>query len=586
MSHTGSGERDATVEDTRAVAANASVARQTPRLGSLETTPDSSQGPVPTRSEDVLYVQGVQRSRLFVGFFSIAGLAAAIGCWFLPQSQLAQVWLCITGGLLFAIGAPLYRIFRDPQALRQWHGMLFGYASVATIISAAYFFGPLSAAILPIPIGVFAFALSYDVFPEGGLFVTLVLAYVTLTALVMLGVATDGTELLIHSMTPLQRLSFVLPIVAIIAASKIVGQKTARATRELLRMHELALRDLARREALLQEARMELQQALEVGGPGRYSGLEIGSFQLGNVIGRGAMGEVYEGVHLETGELAAVKLLRPGSASDSRQVERFRREVAIAASLDSPHVVRVLEIPDHGQPCEYLAMELLRGQSLADILRSRSRLPTGEVVEMLRQIGAGVSAAHDAGIIHRDLKTQNIFHHRESQRQHIWKVLDFGVSKLADGQGTLTGSHIVGTPRCMSPEQARGATVDERTDLYALGVIAYRALTGYPAFSGKELGHIIFQVIHEMPAQPSAFEGIDPAMDSALAVAMAKEPADRFAHPDDLVAAIEAASRGIVAPELEERAKRLQKRHPWCLPSRPRPPAPARKPAKSSTREL
>src|SRR5262249_31133523 len=157
-------------------------------------------------------------------------------------------------------------------------------------------------------------------------------------------------------------------------------------------------------------------------------------------------------------------------------VRRFLRELHTAAAIDSPHVVRVIAIGE--EPLPHLVMERLRGRDLSSILREARTLAPAKVVELLEQAGAGVTAAGAVGIIHRDLKPQNVF-----LAGTTWKILDFGVSRLADTGDTLTAGHLVGTPAYMAPEQARGARVDHRADLYALAAIAYRCLTGHAPYS-------------------------------------------------------------------------------------------------------
>jgi serine/threonine-protein kinase len=304
---------------------------------------------------------------------------------------------------------------------------------------------------------------------------------------------------------------------------------------------EEAVRDVAQREALLNEARQELERAAWVGGPGRFTEQNLGSFKLGLIIGRGAMGEVYEGFHNDTGEGAAIKLLHRNVLSDAGQVVRFAREAEAVSRLDSPHVVKVLEVGDATSPIPYIAMERMVGDDLASELRSRRKLPFDEVVDLIQQVARGIDAAADAGIVHRDLKPQNLFYHRSPDGAGCWKILDFGVSKLADGTGTLTRGRVVGTPTYMAPEQARGKDVDSRADVYALGAIAYRSLTGHPCFTGREVPQILYDVVHKMPTQPTRLAPELPAaVDAVLAVALAKRPGDRYARATDLARALAA----------------------------------------------
>ena len=319
-----------------------------------------------------------------------------------------------------------------------------------------------------------------------------------------------------------------------------------------------AIRKASHREALLLEARQDLERALDAGGMGRFTDQTLGSFKLGMVIGRGGMGEVYEGTDGE-GAQAAVKLLLPAVLSQPEYVRRFLREVQIAGSIESPHVVRVLEVGDESAPLPYLAMERLVGEDLGQLLRREGRLDPAGVVEMLHQIGEGITAASEAGIVHRDIKPQNLFRTEGG----IWKILDFGISKLQDTSATLTQGETVGTPHYMAPEQARGDTVDRRTDLYSLGAITYRALTGHQPFQGNEMTAILIALLDEMPVRPSALVPLHADVDDALAIALAKDPDDRFATADELTRAVRDALAGRLDPTLSARAAEILHVRPW-----------------------
>src|SRR5262249_43833071 len=149
-------------------------------------------------------------------------------------------------------------------------------------------------------------------------------------------------------------------------------------------------------------------------------------------------------------------------------LERFHREMAVAARLESPHIVRVFELAAPDAPVPYLAMERLHGTDLATRLRADNRLPSDELVVLLDHVARGLEVARLAGVVHRDLKPHNLFLHAGG----TWKILDFGVSKLVGTEGTLTGEGIVGTPQYMAPEQASGGQVTHASDVYALGAIA------------------------------------------------------------------------------------------------------------------
>ncbi len=341
----------------------------------------------------------------------------------------------------------------------------------------------------------------------------------------------------------------------------LLGRGSHRATRQALDKMQAAMMAAAQKEALLHEARQELDRALAIDAPGRFTDHTFGTYRLGHVIGRGGMGEVYEAFHVDTGSVAAVKLLPAGELGNPQAVERFTREVRAVRGLTSPHVVRVLASSGTGDEIPYLVMERLRGQDLAHHLRGGG-LPADALDEMLGQVGAAVEEAWQQGIVHRDLKPQNLFL-ADGTPKPSWKVLDFGVAALDDHAGTLTQGKVVGTPAYMAPEQARGERVDHRADVYALVAIAYRWLTGRPVCSGKDLHTAIYQVVHVMPQRPGSLVELHEDVDAVFALGLVKESGDRFASVAEFRAALEAATRGELDPKLRRRAIDLVARHPW-----------------------
>jgi hypothetical protein len=339
----------------------------------------------------------------------------------------------------------------------------------------------------------------------------------------------------------------------------LLGQASHRASREAIEKMRHAMLLAAQREALLVEARQDLDRALQLGASGRYTDHHFGSYRLGTVIGRGGMGEVYEAWHVGTGEAAAVKLLPHGELGNPRSVERFVREVRAVGKLSSPHVVRVLETSAEGDAIPFLAMERLHGQDLAHLLRAGG-LPRDGLDKLLAQVGAALEEAWQHGIVHRDLKPHNLF---LVDSGGGWRVLDFGVAALADHSGTLTSGHVVGTPAYMSPEQARGEKVDHRADLYALTAIAYRWLTGRPVVTGKDMHTALYQTVHVMPQRPSAFGELHDDVDAVLAIGLVKDPARRWDSVGELRAALAAALDGRLDPALRERGAAITADHPW-----------------------
>jgi serine/threonine-protein kinase len=325
-------------------------------------------------------------------------------------------------------------------------------------------------------------------------------------------------------------------------------------------VHELeaAVRMVAHRQAMLEEAKQELRRSAWVGGPGRFSEQVFGEWEIGSIIGRGGMGEVYDAHHADTGELAALKVLNRGMMSDPDAIARFVREARIAAALKVPEVVRFIDVGH--EPIPYIVMEKLRGHDLAHHLREDGTLPSNDVAVLVDQVARGLEAARHAGIVHRDIKPRNLFLSDDTKG---WKILDFGVSKLLDDDVSLTRSKLVGTPQYMSPEQAAGEGIDHRCDVYSLAVIAYRCITGRAAFAGGTLAEIIYRVMNELPMRPSQASTVPLAMDDVLRVGLAKTPADRFQTATELANALVSAIEGLRDPAVAARAAALDATRTW-----------------------
>jgi serine/threonine-protein kinase len=343
----------------------------------------------------------------------------------------------------------------------------------------------------------------------------------------------------------------------VFAITLVIGRLSRRAQQMAVEELEHEVRLSAHREALLIEAREQLERALRPG-QGRFTGQQIGGHLLGSVLGRGAMGEVYEASG--PGGPVAIKLLSQASLSNPNHVVRFFRELRTAAAIESPNVVKVLEIGE--RPVPYLVMERLDGRTLSEILRSRRAMPVADVVDLVYQVGAGIGAAAAVGVVHRDLKPQNVFRHGEA-----WKVLDFGVARAAGQGDTLTAGQIVGTPSYMAPEQASGGEVDHLTDLYALAAIAYRALTGHAPHASGDLAETLYRVVHAAPRRPSDLAPRLPHdVDLVLAIGLAKRPGDRFRSADELARALADALIGQLAPLVRDRGLALVRTGGWSDP--------------------
>ncbi|MBX3208273.1 MAG: serine/threonine protein kinase [Labilithrix sp.] len=443
------------------------------------------------------------------------------------------------------------------------------YATIFAAFSGIYFYGVFSPGPAIVPLGVQFYCTGQSDKASVSVIATCAMAYAILAGLVMTGTIPDAGIIRATAATPADRVVMLLLVETIFAAVYLTARGTRAATIHAIEQHDVVVRSLAQRDALLREARHELVQAMRVGGIGRYSGEVVGTFRLGSLIGRGAMGEVYEGVRLDSKEEVAVKLIHPQLLVETDIVERFLREAKITSSLSVPNVVRVVDASPADAPIPYLAMERLRGQDLATFLRDNKRMAPKKVATMLREVAAGLDAAHAAGVVHRDLKPRNLFCAEARRGAETWKVLDFGVSKLDAGDGTLTHGQIIGTPGYMAPEQARGREVGPRSDVFALGVVAYRALTGSPPFSAETSIEILSKICSEQPARAGSLVRLPEDVDLVLALALAKDPRDRFASAGDLARAFDAAMRGRIDPRLAARAHSILAALPWGQPTRP-----------------
>jgi serine/threonine-protein kinase len=319
----------------------------------------------------------------------------------------------------------------------------------------------------------------------------------------------------------------------------------------------------SQRAAMMDELLGDLERALRAG-PGRHTDQVIGELRLGAVLGRGAMGEVYEARCVATGAPAAVKLLRPGLAGDPAQRARFARELAAGRAIDSRHVVRILggsaELAGTAQP--FLAMERLHGGTLAELLRREPRLPGEALRALARQIGAALDAAAAAGVVHRDVKPTNLFRCDDGTGAGVWKILDFGVARIA-AEPAPDEPGVIGTPHYMAPEQALGQPTGPRADLHALGAIAYRCATGRHPYDAADPAALLYAIVHRMPARPGALAELPADFDRFCAIALAKAPDERFASGAALAGALDAALAGALDPATRARADALIRRRPW-----------------------
>ena len=257
-----------------------------------------------------------------------------------------------------------------------------------------------------------------------------------------------------------------------------------------------------------------------------------GRYSLGETIGTGGMAEVFRGTDVRLGRDVAVKVLRADLARDPSFQGRFRREAQSAASLNAPCIVSVYDTGEEdGVP--YIVMEYVEGRTLRSILQSEGRLLPQRGLEIVADVCAALDVAHNAGIVHRDIKPGNVM---LTPRGEV-KVMDFGIARaVSDASSTMTQTAaVIGTAAYLSPEQARGEHVDLRSDIYSTGCMLYELVTGAPPFTGDSPVAVAYQHVREDPVPPSAYDDtLPPAVDAVVLKAMAKNPANRYQSADEM----------------------------------------------------
>jgi serine/threonine-protein kinase len=262
------------------------------------------------------------------------------------------------------------------------------------------------------------------------------------------------------------------------------------------------------------------------------------TYHIVQLIGEGGMGRVYEARHTRlANKRLAVKMLHEDMARQPEIITRFEREAEAASTIAHPNVVEVLDVHhlEDGRP--YIICEFLEGEEFGALLDRLGKLPTETAIRITRQICRALVAAHERGIVHRDMKPENVFLVGDPRAPRV-KVIDFGISKQNDGSSKLTRTGMVmGTPSYMAPEQARGEHVDFRADIYAVGGILYRAVTGQKPYDGEDGAMVLTQVLTEDPKRPRAVEpSVPEALELLIQRAMSRDPADRHASMAELEA--------------------------------------------------
>jgi serine/threonine-protein kinase len=276
-------------------------------------------------------------------------------------------------------------------------------------------------------------------------------------------------------------------------------------------------------------------------------------YRVGRLLGKGGMGAVFLGEHTLIKRAVAIKVLHEIDPN-SENAKRFEKEAQAAGRIGSDHIVEVLDLGTTPDGDRFMVMEYLDGESLKERL-ARGRLSPAELVPLVTQVLEGLTAAHAAGIVHRDLKPDNIYILKEKAgRKDFVKIVDFGISKFnalgAEGAMTQAGA-VMGTPYYMSPEQARAANeVDERSDVYAIGVLMYQAVTGSVPFQGTTLTELLFKIVFEEAPHPSSIvPDLDEAFSTIVLKAMARDPGDRHPTASALREALTSWREGPRAPQ-------------------------------------
>ena len=276
-----------------------------------------------------------------------------------------------------------------------------------------------------------------------------------------------------------------------------------------------------------------------------------GRYRVLEAIGRGGMGVVYKVAHVRMGKIAAMKVLHRDLENDPDVVQRFEREAAAVSRLQHPNAVQVFDFGT-AQGALYLIMEYVRGQDLGSIVERDGPLPFARAAPLLVQILGALAEAHELGIVHRDLKPDNVLVTRTTGGRDFAKVLDFGLANLAHPGGAPEVSdraQIVGTPYFMAPEQIRGDDVDARADLYGMGALMYRILTGHYPFTASSAVGVLTKhltAIAEPPSRRAPSQGIGPEIDAIVTRALAKDADDRWPSATAMAAAIEEAYADLV----------------------------------------
>ncbi len=497
-----------------------------------------SKGPVPTAAQALDHAD-LPRMRVFHIFGILAPLTAIALSVMIGADPRAQKIFWAGAGVMSLANVGLVWLSGKPE---RWQprpvGVLWIVATIGGVPPMLYYFGPFSAIVMVPILGIILISLGRSRWISLSIAVICISSHALLAIPIIAGWIDDIGLLSSIVATPGQLAIAEVLVLGFQVAAYMLGRWARRTNTEAISELQNAMQLIGDQQQALAEVKDDVARQKHAD-EGRWTGQVMGGFKIGLVLGRGAMGDVYEAVGAD-GRSIALKLLNTRSAASESLIDRFHREMNVAARLSSPNIVQVIALSPPDAVVPYIAMERLYGTDLATRLRTDPRMPSDEISVLLDQVARGLEVARIAGVVHRDLKPHNLFLHEGA----TWKILDFGVSKLVGSEGTLTGEGVVGTPQYMAPEQASGGQVTHLADVYALGAIAYRCLTGRSPFKGKDLAELVYQLVHQPPIRPSVLGKVSPQVEAVLAIAMAKDPRRRYPSAVSFAQAFAAARRG------------------------------------------
>jgi predicted Ser/Thr protein kinase len=272
-----------------------------------------------------------------------------------------------------------------------------------------------------------------------------------------------------------------------------------------------------------------------------------GRYRIERLLGEGGMGMVYKAVHTTLGKQLAIKVLRPEVSKNEEILLRFRQEAQSASQIGNPHIIDISDFGTLPDGSTYFVMEYLAGKSLTVAL-FEAKFSTARTIHVIKQLAGALGAAHEIGIVHRDLKPDNVQLIERGGQKDFVKVLDFGIAKVGGSTSKLTqAGQVFGTPHYMSPEQCAGASVDQRTDIYAVGVMLYEMVCGKVPFDADNLMGILTKHLYENPVAPHDLAppaDCPPALEAIVMKCLQKKPEQRYQSMAELAADLEAVERG------------------------------------------